>query len=193
MLLAVVSVATYTTLFPPEPEPIGKVGTVSCHWIPDTGSRQLIFFARSQPKAGHAFIGLYQKIGQRCRVTPFGFYPRFKVQGYDNMITGIKGEIRIDDIHSAQVIARMPISDAQHRRINRKVSDWISSDERRYVLVTTNCVEFVRDIAKALGLSTRARYEKITPTAFVNALIQDNKGVLAPVSSPPVLDSNPAR
>jgi hypothetical protein len=132
----------------------------------DTGTRRWIVFAARAGVPGHAFVlwAMEDRTRQMTTVDAFGFYPT--VHGPNaaaSMVVGtVPGALR-DEIQKRQdegcctwsqpdVVAAFEVDKDVYDRTSAVRAAW-NANESRYQLAEKDCVTFVADVGKAMGIS----------------------------------------
>ena len=83
------------------------------------------------------------------------------------------GYIKSSDSHFT-----MSLSDQEYDAVRATVTRWETLDQPSYDLGKQNCVFFVADIAKALGMATDTSRFMKKPGAFMRGLVESNRAWL---------------
>lgn len=138
----------------------------------------LVFCARGGSLTGHAFVVVGKEDAQAQRSTQdaFGLYPKSGV----GVLGTVPGEIVNEATKGslAKVTDRLivEVSVGHHERTEKIRRKWV--DKGEYRLVLEDCVSFVEEIAKSIGLRTPSRLgpdgKGLMPQAFIRNLIKLN-------------------
>jgi hypothetical protein len=94
-----------------------------------------------------------------------------KNPGPQLLFTSGRGEVQTPDMRYAREgrpYLRMTVSDAQYRALRARADWWNSADGSLYVLRRRNCITFVADMARTIGLRTAAE-PSMKPGSFLEA------------------------
>jgi hypothetical protein len=129
-----------------------------------------------QLSPGHAFMIIDTPTRTGIKEEPFGFNTREehpglkgKVEMYVGVPGALKSEWRIPRpaLDKVAVSVDIPITDDQRKAIYATMEKW---NMHRYEATTSNCIDFINDVAQVVGLPNVDRYKTQLPKDYVASL-----------------------
>jgi hypothetical protein len=121
----------------------------------------------------HAFVLLRDDNGQ-----PRGTYGFTAIsQSPGVLVRRSKGAVHPTDdtyVQKSQLFLTLSLSAEQVGKVLALTDYWNSPDGSLYDLQNRNCVTFVADLARTVGLVVPERYDPLKPTAFMQLLVALN-------------------
>lgn len=141
-----------------------------------TGSTYFITFAqRAGSRTGHAFV-VWSGNDARNRMSVYsahGFYPRRGVQIFSRVPSGeLRNDAVSDNPDVVQNRLRVQVDYFEWHESLKAIDRWRTSD---YRLFKRNCIDFVRDVARTVGLDTPRRRPTERPESYLKRLIYYNE------------------
>jgi hypothetical protein len=131
-------------------------------------------------KPGHVYVTFveHNTAGVLHSRGSFGMYPTFTLVGAGSLLFGplpggLKDEIFQKSMRKASQRLIVRVDRGQFERAWLVQKDW--AETRVYRLVTHDCVTFMSEVAKVIGLDSPTRLRSILPFNFVEELIKRNK------------------
>ena len=127
---------------------------------------------------GHAFLCVQLLLTSGIKEDCYGFYP--KVDNIKGFIGGpgvVQSEFQENPNRFSRIdqSLQVPITANQRRAILQLVDEWNQAD---YSLAKQQCVDFIRSVAAAAGLTVPARSISDFPVDFLKKLKDSNPQVL---------------
>ena len=144
----------------------------------------VVFAARGESSTGHAFVvwGIEDGARKMSTMEAFGLYPENDAANCSTLVRTVSGRVMDEMVnHSVQsityaLIVRVDESDFQRSRKVARTWDC----RREFSLLSRDCVGFLRAVGKAIGLKMPARGARLTPQAYIRALLDSaGDGTLA--------------
>lgn len=137
-------------------------------------------FGRTFPHALVVLRGTLEATGERVDAN-YGFTVRHQI-GPSVLLGPVQGEIVSEpsaQAHSARQFFAMVLTDEEYRSVMEVVERWRSLPQPSYRLDDRNCVNFVADIATALGLhAVPTRATRWRPRAFLERVLRVNRQII---------------
>lgn len=131
----------------------------------------------------HAFVTLDGKLDSTGEVVDadFGFTP--PSVGPSILLGSVKGVVKAPPpkyVNNSNPHFTLTLNDAEYSKVMATITKWKNLPGKSYNLSKRNCVHFVADIARTMGLKTNAdsRYFK-KPRSFLNEVMELNQTRLA--------------
>jgi hypothetical protein len=139
-------------------------------------------FGEVFPHAFFAVEGTLAENGAAVPATNYGFTA--KTVSPAILMGSVDGEIVTMNptyVRKSNAHFRRTISDVQYRRLMAVVADWRGRPGKSYNLNRANCVSFVADAVRALGLRVNDKTKFIKkPRSFMEEVVALNPGLGAP-------------
>lgn len=139
-----------------------------------TGNKYyLVFCARGGSATGHAFIiwGIEDNRRFVSGQKAFGFYPSKGIGAFGSVPGNIKDEALSGKMNLITDRLTVRVDKAVYDRTQKAISKWSTAD---YRLFNNNCINFVMEVARDAGLQVPSKSSTVTPSAYVQNLIQVN-------------------
>lgn len=117
---------------------------------------------------GHAFMLVAYPLNSGIKEESYGFYPKAD-RCYIGCAGAVKDEFRKESPRFSRVTVsvKKTVTAAQRQAVLKLANEW---SEKEYHLTNENCIDFVRSVAKAIGLTVPPRLVSELPEAYMTRL-----------------------
>jgi len=130
----------------------------------------VVFCSRGRSPTGHAFVtqGIDDSSAQQCKANAFGFYP-LNGKGVLGPVPGRIAEEALSTPTTDRLIVR--VNKAQYDNVAKIRKRW---ETQQYRVIERDCVAFISEVAKDLGLKLPDRDAALLPQEFVRKMLEIN-------------------
>ena len=128
--------------------------------------------------AGHAFVqfGYEDESAQATRFEAWGFYPEGGKQGSWGRVPGaIVDDVKSGSLAAHTILVSVAVTRSEFEKATTVKEAWRIRPPEYHAVTAKNCIDFVDEVAKAVGLKAPNRTLHPTPMRYLGALAALNR------------------